>query len=492
MARILFIDDDVEFSPLLAEALEDHGHEVRWLEGAEEGLELLGRPTPPGCDVVLLDQYMPRMDGLEFLEEMRRREARLPVLLFTGWDASDVAIRASKLGAFRYLPKPDDLGPSALEALLREISEAAESARSVPAPRGERPARPGHDEDVLLGRSEAMRAVHSQIGLAADHDEPVLIVGEVGTGKERAAQAVHRYSARADRPLLHVNCLAFADEAGLDDRLFGYEPGALPDGRPRPGVFEQADGGAVLLDNFHRLSLPAQARVAEVVRDRVVYRMGRGAGPRPVQARLLACSSADLPAALAEGRPYWELYSLLEGTTIALPPLREREGDVLLLADHFLAQSATALRRPVRGLHPLARERLLAYPWPGNVRELQGVIRRAVRTCRGTEVGADDLKLEAAPVAPAEAPEERKLPLSRERAYRAYLDAIRRDPALNDGPDGEVFRWLKEADEEDGLPASCETFQRYLREARAHYDTPRNTPRAGRATGRSIVRAGEV
>jgi two-component system NtrC family response regulator len=481
--RILFVDDDTDFSPLLSAALEGHGHQVRHLPGAEEALELLSRQPPPDLEVVLLDQLMPRMDGLEFLGELRRRGIRLPVLLFTGWDAADVAIRASRLGAFRYLPKPGDLEPASLAPLLREIGVAAQLARRA-AGAGARPVR---DEDVLLGKSEPMRAVHWRIGGAAGHDRPVLLVGEVGTGKGRAAQAVHRYSARADRPLLHVNCLAFADEAGLDDRLFGCEPG-------RPGVFEQADGGAVLLDHFHRLGVPAQARLAELIRDRVVYRTGRGTAPRPVQARVLACSSEDLPAALAEGRLYWELYSLLEATTITLPPLRERGDDVLLLAEHFVRQLAAPLGRPAQALDAQARQCLLAHRWPGNVRELQGVIGRAVQSCRGAEIIPDDLGLDLS--APGRRPSQggppgagRGLPLSRERAYRAYLDALRREPALAGGADAVVFRWLKcDPDGSEGLPASCETFQRYLRQARAFYDDRRNTPRAGRQLGRSVVR----
>jgi hypothetical protein len=222
------------------------------------------------------------------------------VRLFTGWDAAAVAIRASRLGAFRYLPKPGDLRPTALAPLRRAIDVAAGLARR---PAGD-DAPPVRDEDELQGKGEPMRAVHWRIGEAAGHDRPVLLAGEVGTGKGRAARAMHRYSARADRPLLHVNCLAFADDTGLDDRLFGCEPG-------RPGVFEQADGGAVSLDHFHHLSMPSQARLAELIRDRIVYRNGRGASPHPVQARLLACSSEDLPAALGQGRLYWELYSLL-------------------------------------------------------------------------------------------------------------------------------------------------------------------------------------
>jgi DNA-binding NtrC family response regulator len=225
-----------------------------------------------------------------------------------------------------------------------------------------------------------------------------------------------------------------------------------------------------------------------VIRDRIVYRNGRGTEPRPVQARVLACSSEDLAAALAGGRLYWELYSLLEATTITLPPLRERGDDVLLLAEHFLRQLAAPLGRPAPALHKQARRRLLEHRWPGNVRELQGVLRRAVQSCRGAEIKPDDLGLD--PSSPGEPAEPgRKLPLSRERAYRAYLDATRREPALAGGTDAEVFRWLKrDADGSEGLPASCETFQRYLREARAFYGDRRNSPGAGRSLGRSVVR----
>jgi two-component system NtrC family response regulator len=483
MARTLLIDDDVDFSPLVAEALEERGHEVRWLDAAEQGLELLSRRASD-FDVVLLDQCMPRMPGLEFLQELRRREVALPVLLFTGQGTSDVAIRASKLGAFRYLPKPDDLEPRSLAPLLRLIDEAVDLARPALAQARAVPA-----EDVLPGESEAMRAVHRQIGLAADHGQPVLILGEVGTGKKRAAQAVHHYGPGAGRPLLRINCLEFSDERRLDDELFGCEADVYPDGLARPGVFEQADGGAVLLDHFHLLSLSAQARIARLIQEGEVRRGGRGS-PQPVRARVLACTSADVRAALREGRLSWELVSLLEGTTITLPSLRERGEDVLLLAELFLTQTAAAVRWPARSLHTLARQRLLRHCWPGNVRELQGVIRRAVLACEGAEVGPEHLTIEVAPV-PAEDGVDRRLPLSRERAYRVFLDALQREPALADRTDAEVFRWLK-ADacgEDDGLPTSCATFQRYLREARAYYDTHKHTPRTGRLTGRSIVRA---
>jgi DNA-binding NtrC family response regulator len=474
MARILFIDDDTDFSPLLAEALGEHGHEARWLACAEEGLRLL-QQGPRRWDVVLLDQYMPRMDGLELLAALRPQEACPPVLLFTGLDASDVAIRASKLGAFGYLPKPSGLERPQLAALLGKIGEAAESARPQATP-----ARGGPAEEMLLGRSARMREVHRQVGLAASHDEPVLVVGEVGSGKKHAAEAAHRYSARAGRPLVTVNCLAF-DEAGLSSRLFGH-------GADQAGAFEQADGGTVLLDHFHRLGLSAQARAAEVLRERVVYRNGPGAKPCPVRARLIACSSEGLRGALAEGRLYWGLYSLLEGATISMPSLRERGDDVLLLADHFLQQAAASSRRPAPALSVRARQLLLAHSWPGNVRELQGVMRQAVLACRGAEIGPEELPVEAAGAGT------RGLPPSREKAYRLFCWAVAREPALANGSDAEVFRWLQRDQrvEHDDFPGSCATFCRYLREARLYYRSQKNSPRAGRPLGRSVVRVGEA
>ena len=482
MARMLLIDDDTEFSPELARSLAEHGHQVRWLECAEEGLALLAG-EPAGFDVLLLDQCMPRMHGLELLAELQRRAIGLPVLLFTSQGTADVAIRASKLGAFRYLPKPADLEPASLVPLLRLAEEAV----------GQVPVGPKPEDDSLLGQSEAMRALYEQIGLAAGHDEPVLILGEAGTGKETVARTVHRYGERGG-PLVRVNCLAFDDER-LEDELFGHEAGAYPEAGPRPGAFEEADGGAVLLDRFHLLGLPAQARIARLIREGVVQRDGRGALPREARVRVLACSGEDVRAALAARRIDPELYHLLERTTITVPPLRERGADVLLLADHFLRRAAVSSRRPARSLTSPARERLMAHDWPGNLPELQGVVRRAVQTCRRAEVGSSDLMIEPSVRDESDAVGAgATLPPSREVAYRLFLWAVEREPALAGRTDADVFRWLRNdpRGEGDGLPASCETFRRYLREARAHHGTRKNTPRAGRALGRSIVRADQV
>jgi DNA-binding NtrC family response regulator len=492
VASILLVDDDADFSALLAEALGRHGHEVRWVDGAEPALELLTPGRPDGPDLALLDHCLPRMHGLELLEELRRRGAHLPVLLLTGRGTADVAIRAAKLGAFRYLPKPDDLDRS-LARLLESVGEAAEVARLSGDP--VRLPGDGGPGEALLGQSDRMCAVYEQIGLAARADGPVLIVGETGTGKELVARALFQHSGRSGRPLLRINCSAF-DEAGLDDELFGYEAGAYPEaGRPLAGLLEQADGGGVLLDHVSHLGRPTQARLLRLLQEGVVQRGGRGARPLPVDVRVLACSAAGLPP---DGPLGPELHFLLARSAIHLPPLRERGDDVLLLADHFLANSAADLGRPARSFHPRARAKLRGHAWPGNVRELQVVVHQAVLTCRRAEVGPDEVRLGAPPsLRPAreeEGAEARRLPPSREKAYQLFRWALEQSPDLADRSDAEVFDWLQRDPrvEGEGLPDRSDTFERYLREARTHYDDHKHLPRAGRPLGRSTVRPHQV
>jgi two-component system nitrogen regulation response regulator GlnG len=499
VARILLIDDDADFSPLLAEALEEHDHAVRWVDGALAGLDVLEADTSR-FDVVLLDNCMPRMHGLELLEELRRRQVHLPVLLFTCRGTADVAIRASKLGAFRYLPKPDDLERN-LGRLLALLAEAAEVAR-MSDQRVHLPGEATAEGEVLLGRSEPMCAVYEQVGIAARHNEPVLLTGETGTGKDLVARALFQHSDRAAGPLLKINCSAFAEDR-LEDELFGYEAGAYPEaGKPLAGLFEQADSGAVLLDHFTHLGRAAQARLLRLLQEGVVQRGGRGARPVAVNVRVLACTSQPLPVALATGRLDPELYFLLAQTAIHLPPLRERGEDVPLLAEHFLRRSAATLRRPARSLARRAHERLRGHSWPGNVRELQGVIHHAVLSCRRPEIGPADVRFDfqvnPTPSAPADVvgSEEmgRRLPPSRERAYQLYRWALEQHPDLASGTDADVFEWLQSdlRVEGEGLPRCRETFERYLREARAHHDDHKHQPRLGRPAGRCVVPAGQI
>lgn len=490
MARLLLIDDDVDFSPLLVQQLSEWGHQVRWLETAEEGLILFDVCKPSLFDLILLDNCMPRLSGLEFLEELRRRNIDLPVVLLTGNGTSEVAIRAARWGALRYLPKPDDLEQS-LTPLLQLIAQIAHLPHRMP----EEIRSVRTEEETLLGKSESMHSVYEQIGLAAAHEEPVLITGETGTGKKLAAHAIHRHGSRGGRPLLRLNCLAW-DANRLEDELFGYEDGVCSETEHgKPGIFEQANGGTVLLDHFHVLPLSVQTRIVHIIEDGFVERGGRGTVARRVDVRLMAIGSQNLTTAVAAGTLDPALYFLLTRSLIHMPPLRERGNDVQLLADHFL-RNMTLLRRPARGFAAATRERLRRHPWPGNVRELQGVVRQAALNCRGAEINPHELRLD---VESSQLPDhsnagECPLPPSRLKAYQLFRWALEQNPELVECSDAEVFRWLRQDPrvEGDGLPDRCDTFRRYLREARAHYQDHKHTPRANRPTGRSVVRIREI
>ncbi len=485
MARILLIDDDDDFSPRLMRALEGHGHAVRWVEGAEQGLELLPPDQAADFDAILLDNCMPGgMNGLECLERLRARAVHLPVILFSGCGGADVAIDASRLGAFRYLPKPNDLGRS-LRRLLSLLADAEQVARLSDQPVhlvGE--ARPG--AEVLLGECERMCEVYSQAGIAARPEarhDPVLLLGESGTGKDLVARYLFQASDRAGRPLLKINCSAFTPD-GLEDELFGCDSAA--------GLFEQADGGAVLLDHFTALGPSAQERLLRLLQDRVVQRPG--GRPRAIDVRVLASTSPKaLAAARGDGLLGDRLYFRLHVFPIHLPLLRERDEDVLLLADHFRSRFALELqRRHVRSFHEQALQRLRRHDWPGNVRELQHVVRQAVLACGRGEIGPEDVRIErpALPGAPAE--EARPLSRSRQNAWGWYQWARQQNPALAGATDAEVFAWLRPRVEERDLPDNVEAFSRYLRAARAHYGEHKNLPRAGREHGRSVCRVEEV
>jgi DNA-binding NtrC family response regulator len=529
MARILLIDDDPEFSTLLGESLESHGHHVEWGDCPEPMLARLTR-SAGDVDVVLLDNRMPRMNGIEFLEELRRREVRVPVLLMTGHGCADLAIRASKLGAFKFFPKPDTLDES-LDRLLQLIGQAAGISRLSREPQpGER-----HEEGgdlLLLGRSEAMCEVYERIGSAALHDDPVLIEGESGTGKDLAARTLVRHSDRHNGPFLKVSCAAF-DERRLEAELFGCE------GDDLPGAFERAAGGALLLDEIGATSRPVQARLLQVLQEKVVARGGRRGERVRADVRLLATTSRDLRADIGEGRFDAELYYLLERVSIRMPPLRDRGADLVLLADHFLRLEAASSVRPVCSFDEAALEVLSRHPWPGNVRELRAVVRQALLLCRGDHIGPGDLRLlprsadgpddvsafirqairaglhagqgdaaaflrvvferELALVTgpggmTAEEPSERRLPPSRLKAYQLFQWALEQAPELGDAADAVVFRWLQEDPRVagEGLPDRSATFERYLRDARAYYNDHKNTPRHARSYGSSVVPATRV
>jgi DNA-binding NtrC family response regulator len=386
MARILLIDDEWEFSKALSDQLQDLGHDTHWLECAEEGLCLLSESA---VDVVLLDNKMPRMSGLEFLAALCERGVRVPVILMTSAHNDQTVIQASRLGMFDYVIKPMAHGE-----ILRELGpvlcKALEINRRPPTVQLPQPdERDEEDDSRIVGRSKKMLEVLKCIGKLEQFEESVLILGETGTGKDLVAQAIHTNSLRKNKPFVVINCTAL-NENLLDDELFGHEPGAFTGAdKLRKGRFEHAHGGTLFLDEVGDMPLPLQAKLLRVLENREVVRIGSN-DPIRVDVRVLAATHRDLKALVREGRFREDLFHRLEGMTIHLPPLRERCGDVELLARRFLRRLSGGTPSAL-SLHPDALQMLRSYRWPGNVRQLQKVLCRAAGTARGPQIMPGDL-----------------------------------------------------------------------------------------------------
>jgi DNA-binding NtrC family response regulator len=381
--RILVVDDEAIVRDSLGGWLRQDGHEVKTAESAKEALRLAAEG---GFDLALLDIKMPGMDGLELQSRLSSAAPGLTVVMMTAYASVDTAVQAMKAGAYDYIVKPFD--PDDLSMLIRRAGEhrslraenlrLRESLEQVTAP------------PPLLGESLGMRRVQELITTVAPTDATVLITGESGTGKELVARALHSRSPRRLNPLVVVNCGALP-EGILESELFGHEAGAFTGARARhKGRFEAAEGGTVFLDEIGEVSPKVQVELLRVLEEKKVTRLG-GNTPIPVDFRVVAATHRDLAALVKEGGFREDLYWRLNVVVIELPPLRERPGDILLLADHFVGRFAQAMNRRPCALSPAAKDALLAYPWPGNVRELQNAIERAVVVAKGDVIEAGDL-----------------------------------------------------------------------------------------------------
>ncbi|WP_045728401.1 sigma-54 dependent transcriptional regulator [Xanthomonas sp. GPE 39] len=378
MARILIIDDDQAFLATLQATLRSFGHEVIALADPHAGLARLGEGD---IDLAFVDFRMPGMDGIAL---MRARQddvqaARVPLVMLTAHASSSNTIEAMKLGAFDHLVKPvgrADIAAVVERALLNSAEQAPASTSAALV----------EDDDALLGHSAAMRTVHKRIGLAAASDLPVLICGETGTGKELAARALHRASARAGQPFVAVNCAAIPTEL-MESELFGYRKGAFSGAvADRSGLIRDADGGTLFLDEIGDMPLPMQAKLLRFLQEGEVSPLG-GRGAQKVDVRVIAATHRDLAQAVEAGSFRSDLRYRLNVVPIELPPLRERGDDILLLAQHFLQAGASSAQT----LSPTAQARLRAYPWPGNVRELRNAMQRCQVLVRAPVIEAHDL-----------------------------------------------------------------------------------------------------
>jgi DNA-binding NtrC family response regulator len=375
MATVLIIDDDAALREGLAESLTDLGHAARMASSGREGLAALSEDV----DAVLLDLRMPGgLDGIEVLRRIRAHAEAPPVVVLTAFASAENTIEAMRLGAFDHLTKP--IGREELRTLLDRLPSRPEAVATT---------RKGSAE-ALVGSSDGMRRVQKAIGLAADSDATVLILGETGTGKELVARALHVYSRRKDNLFVAVNCAAIPEDL-LESELFGHVRGSFTGATSdRSGAFRDAGNGTLFLDEIGDMPLGMQAKILRALQERMITPVG--GKPVHTSARVVAATHRDLSKLVANGRFREDLYYRLNVVPVFVPPLRERPTDIEALADHFLALAASP-GRPIKQLSAPATDKLCRYSWPGNVRELHNVIERACVLTRSHLIDATDIDI---------------------------------------------------------------------------------------------------
>lgn len=388
MPAILIIDDEETFVKNAARFLAKSGHEVLTALTASAGLELFAAASP---DAVVLDYRLPDMDGVSVIQRLRTLDPTVPIVMITGHGSIELAVHAMKAGANDLLTKPVAL--SDLRQRLENFTRRQlDSSRLRYFEAREHDAR-----QQILGESEAIVALRARIARIAAvqgaHSlPPVLITGETGTGKELVARAFHYDGARCNRPFIELNCAAIPANL-LESELFGHERGAFTDAKERRiGLLEAADGGTLFLDEVAEMDLALQAKLLKVIEDGRFRRIG-SVHERQADLRILAATHQDLEERIRQGTFRADLYFRLRVLQVNVPPLREREGDALLLAGRFLDEFARRYRRGTLRFNSQAARAIAAHHWPGNVRELRNVVEQAVLLAVDSEIGLLDLCL---------------------------------------------------------------------------------------------------
>jgi len=367
---VLVVDDEKNMRLSLQTVLKDEGYAARAVESAEEAMELLAQDE---FFMVITDARLGGMSGYEFLGKIRSRWPDLPAVMLTAYATPKLAVEAIKAGAIDYLAKP-----FAPEELLHAVARCAERHRLL-RENAELRSRAEHifSLDEIVGESEKIREVRKLIQTVAPTDARVLILGESGTGKELVAGAIHSLSKRRDAHYVRINCAAIPEQL-LESELFGHEKGSFTGAlKQKSGRVEEADGGTIFLDEIADMSRPLQAKLLRFLEDGSFTRVG-GTQELRVNVRLVAATNRDITQAIADGQFREDLFHRLNVVQFNLPPLRERDDDILVLAGHFLKIFRTTMNKSIDGLATASRQKLLAHRWPGNVRELRNAIERAL------------------------------------------------------------------------------------------------------------------
>src|SRR5207245_3200708 len=395
MPAVLIVEDEAKMRRLLELNLGEDGFTTLSAGDAEAGLKLL-RENP--VDLVLTDLKLPGINGLEFLQTIKRQNGAMPVVVMTAFGSVETAVEAMKAGASDYVLKPFSLTEMRMvihkELDVRNLREENRSLREA---LGKRYAHPN-----VVARSPKMQEVLATLERVAPTNATVLLGGESGVGKDLIARAIHEKSRRVSGSFLKLNSTAIPENL-LESELFGFEKGAFTGAvSSKPGKFELADKGTVFLDEIGDVPPATQVKLLRVLQEREFERLG-GTKTLKVDVRLIAATNRDLRAALEQGTFREDLYHRLNVVPTSMAPLRERKDDIPYLVDHFIARFAREAGKPIEGITPAAMKLLTAFHWPGNVRELENIIERAVALFVGTVIDVGDIQLDVSPWQPPQA-----------------------------------------------------------------------------------------
>jgi DNA-binding NtrC family response regulator len=375
---ILVIEDEEKQRRVVGLHLAAADYEVKGAGTAEEGWKLAG-----DVDLILTDLKLPGMDGLELLEKLKAQNSHTPVVVMSAFSTVENAVEAMKRGAVDFLPKPfslDHLSVVVEKAL--EVSNLRNENRELREALGQR-----YQFENIIGSSPAMQDIFATIMRVAPTRATVLLAGESGVGKDMIARAIHQHSPRKDRPFVKINCTAIPENL-MESELFGYEKGAFTGANiSKPGKFEQANTGTVMLDEIGDVPASVQVKLLRILQEREFERLGSNK-TQQTDVRVIAATNVDLRAALEQGTFREDLYYRLNVVPMNIPPLRERKDDIPYLVEHFAKKFNGEISEG-------AMERLVSYHWPGNVRELENVIERSILLAKGPLVEADDIKIES-------------------------------------------------------------------------------------------------
>ena len=370
MEKILVVDDDLNILKVLRMRLESGGYAV---VTASESQKAKGKILEENFDLALLDLKLSEADGIDLMKDLREVDPDLPVIILTAHGTIESAVEAMKEGAYSYVTKPFDY-----RDLLVQIRHGIETSRlSREVKRLQSIVRADLEGQNIIGESEAMKQVSQVVALAAGTDSNVFISGESGTGKGMIAKALHRLSERKDKPFVAINCAAIPANL-VEIELFGFEQGAFTGAvASKKGLFVQADGGIIFLDEISEVPLPMQGKLLKALEEKEFYPLGTHKKTK-VDVRIISASNHDIEKEVEAGNFRRDLFYRIHVIPIRVPPLRDRKEDIPLLVSYFLAKVGEKMKKPAKVLSPAAMRKLMLYPWPGNVRELENIIECAV------------------------------------------------------------------------------------------------------------------